>query len=58
MAGFYQPDVVSSNVYELYEKELVKQRALDFDDLIIKACDILREHKNIELNGIIDLNIF
>ena len=47
MAGFYQPDVVSSNVYELYEKELVKQRALDFDDLIIKACDILREHKNI-----------
>lgn len=47
MAGTYDPDLVSANVYELYEKELIKQRALDFDDLIIKTCEILKKFKNI-----------
>ncbi len=34
-------------MYQLYEKKLKQYNALDFDDLIIKAVDLLRDNKEI-----------
>ncbi|RVU54798.1 ATP-dependent helicase [Anaerosphaera multitolerans] len=42
---FYNRNV--GEVYALYEKKLKENNALDFDDLIIKTVDILKENKDI-----------
>ncbi len=34
-------------IYEIYEKKLVSNNALDFDDLLIKTVDILRDYEDI-----------
>lgn len=34
-------------IYEIYEKKLVSNNALDFDDLLIKTVDILRDYKDV-----------
>lgn len=34
-------------VYEIYEKKLVNNNALDFDDLLIKTVDILRDYEEV-----------
>ena len=34
-------------IYEIYEKKLVSNNALDFDDLLIKTVDILRDHEDV-----------
>ena len=34
-------------IYELYEKKLRKNNALDFDDLLIKTVDILRSEEDV-----------
>lgn len=34
-------------IYEIYEKKLVSNNALDFDDLLIKAVDILRDYEDV-----------
>lgn len=36
-----------AQIYEIYEKELKKRNALDFDDLIIKAIEILHEYPEV-----------
>jgi len=34
-------------IYEIYEKKLVSNNALDFDDLLIKTVDILRDYEDV-----------
>ena len=36
-----------TNVWRLYEQRLSKEKALDFDDLLLKALELLRKHKEI-----------
>uniref|UniRef100_A0A7C4M1E7 DNA 3'-5' helicase n=1 Tax=candidate division CPR3 bacterium TaxID=2268181 RepID=A0A7C4M1E7_UNCC3 len=43
--SFFEEKV--SEVYELYEKELQKRNALDFDDLIIKVIEIFNNHPEV-----------
>ncbi|VAW18462.1 ATP-dependent DNA helicase UvrD/PcrA, partial [hydrothermal vent metagenome] len=42
----YFPQILAS-IWLAYEKELVKQKALDFDDLILKPVLLLKKHANI-----------
>lgn len=44
-----QMDVVAS-VWRIYEEELKRQKAVDFDDLIIRAVRLLEEHEDIRLH--------
>lgn len=44
--GAYR-DRMIGEIYQLYEKKLKQYNALDFDDLIIKAVELLRDHKEI-----------
>jgi DNA helicase-2/ATP-dependent DNA helicase PcrA len=41
-----QMDVVA-NVWRIYEEELKRQRAVDFDDLIVRAVRMLEDHADI-----------
>lgn len=41
-----QMDIVAS-VWRLYEEELKRQKAVDFDDLIVKTVHMLEDHPNI-----------
>ena len=41
-----QMDIVAS-VWRIYDEELKRQKAVDFDDLIIKAVHMLEDHQNI-----------
>ncbi len=41
-----QMDMVAS-VWNLYNEELVRQKAVDFDDLIVRAVHMLEDHANI-----------
>ena len=38
---------VVSNVWRIYDEELRKQKAVDFDDLIVRAVRLLEEHKQV-----------
>lgn len=38
---------IAAQVWELYEKTLTKDGALDFDDLLIKTHNLLRDHSNV-----------
>ena len=40
-------DVFALEVFERYERELLKQNAFDFDDLIGKVGDVFREHPEV-----------
>lgn len=44
-SNFYQQKV--AEIYALYEKKLAENNALDFDDLLLFAVDILRNHKEV-----------
>jgi DNA helicase-2/ATP-dependent DNA helicase PcrA len=41
-----QMDIIAS-VWRIYEEELLRQRAVDFDDLIVRAVDMLETHADI-----------
>lgn len=36
-----------AKIYEIYQKKLVKNNALDFDDLLIKTVEILRDYEDV-----------
>jgi len=38
---------VTAKVWPLYEQKLAKEKALDFDDLLLKTYTILKNHKNV-----------
>lgn len=44
-----QMDIVYS-VWRFYDEELKRQRAVDFDDLIVRAVTLLQEHEDIRLH--------
>lgn len=39
-----------AKVYKLYQRELTKANAVDFDDLLLKALQLMQEHQRIRLN--------
>ncbi|MDR2579406.1 MAG: UvrD-helicase domain-containing protein [Fibromonadaceae bacterium] len=41
--SFYDDQKVLANYYAEYQKQLMKANAMDFDDLLLRAADILRE---------------
>jgi DNA helicase-2/ATP-dependent DNA helicase PcrA len=47
IAGSFYGEQLNARVYEAYEKELNRLKALDFDDLILKTCQILKANPNI-----------
>ncbi|KDE07224.1 hypothetical protein MVLG_02447 [Microbotryum lychnidis-dioicae p1A1 Lamole] len=36
-----------ANIYQVYEDELAKDNALDFDDLLVRGLELVRKHKSI-----------
>ena len=44
MSGFQS---ITARIWEKYEKQLKKEQSLDFDDLLLKAVKVLREHIDI-----------
>lgn len=40
----------TSKVYKLYQRELTKANAVDFDDLLLKALQLLKQHQRIRQN--------
>ncbi len=45
--GGYTLKSVTAKVWPLYEQKLAKEKALDFDDLLLKTYNILKNHKDV-----------
>ena len=43
----YTLQTVTSKVWPLYEQKLTKEKALDFDDLLLKSYNLLKNNKNV-----------